>query len=299
MELRQLKYFKAACELQNFSEAARVLHISQSTLSQQIKQLEEELDVLLFDRIGKRIVPTEAGVAFLPFARKTIQDAEDGRQIIRDLKGIETGVLHIGATHSLAPLLVAAVNHFTTTYPKVKIMVTVGTSAQMMSRLKDHAFDFVLSFDAEEGLDDFERLLLFSSRLFVVVHKTHPQAGLSSITLKRLEQLPMILPEQGFATRKRVDAICRRNGLRLNVGIEINDVHTILHTLAGGKWATLMSEAAVRGERELVCIPVLCADETVSKAYLFWPQGLYRKKSALAFVACLRNLTQGDGARHY
>lgn len=64
MELRQLKYFKAACELQNFSEAARALYISQSTLSQQIKQLEDELEVLLFDRIGKRIVPTEAGLAF-------------------------------------------------------------------------------------------------------------------------------------------------------------------------------------------------------------------------------------------
>ena len=68
MELRQLKYFKEACELQNFSEAARVLHISQSTLSQQIKQLEDELDVLRFVRIGKRIVPTEAGLAFMRYA---------------------------------------------------------------------------------------------------------------------------------------------------------------------------------------------------------------------------------------
>lgn len=93
MELRQLRYFKEACELRNFSEAARVLHISQSTLSQQIKQLEEELDVLLFDRIGKRVVPTEAGKAFLPFACKSIKDAEDGCQIIRDLKGVETGTL--------------------------------------------------------------------------------------------------------------------------------------------------------------------------------------------------------------
>lgn len=86
MELRQLKYFKKACELENFSEAARLLHISQSTLSQQIKQLEEELDVLLFDRIGKRIIPTEAGRAFLPYAHQAIQDAENGKQIIRDLK---------------------------------------------------------------------------------------------------------------------------------------------------------------------------------------------------------------------
>ena len=78
MEFRQLKYFKEACERQNFSEAARILHISQSTLSQQIKQLEEELDVLLFDRIGKLIVPTEDGQAFLPYAARSIYDAEDG-----------------------------------------------------------------------------------------------------------------------------------------------------------------------------------------------------------------------------
>ena len=112
MELRQLKYFKEACELQNFSEAARVLHISQSTLSQQIKQLEDELDVLLFDRIGKRIVPTEAGLAFLPYAVRAIRDAENGKQIIRDLKGIETGVLHVGVTYSMCPLLIAALGLF-------------------------------------------------------------------------------------------------------------------------------------------------------------------------------------------
>lgn len=291
MELRQLKYFKEACELQNFSEAARVLHISQSTLSQQIKQLEDELDVLLFDRIGKRVIPTEAGKAFLPFARKSIQDAEDGRQIIRDLKGVETGTLHIGATHSLAPLLVAAINQFAEAHPKVKIMVTIGTSTQMMEGLKTNAFDIVLSFNSEEGWGDMDRLPLFTSHLFVVMHQTHPFSSLSSITLKKLQQLSFILPEKGFATRKKVDAICRRNELDLNVVVEINDVHTILHMLAGGKWATIMSEAAIHGEPNLVCIPILCADQTFSKAYLFWSQGLYRKNSALAFASCLQEIT--------
>ena len=112
MELRQLKYFKAACELRNFSEAARLLHISQSTLSQQVKQLEDELDVPLFDRVGKRVVPTEAGLAFLPYATKAIHDAENGKQIIRDLKGIETGELRIGVTYSMSPLLIAALGRF-------------------------------------------------------------------------------------------------------------------------------------------------------------------------------------------
>ena len=76
--------------------------------------------------------------------------------------------------------------------------------------------------------------------------------------------------------------------LKLKVGIEINDVHTIIHTLSGGYWSTILTEAAVRGEPNLVCIPILYTDHITSKAFLFWPQGIYRKKSALAFAACLQ-----------
>lgn len=164
MELRQLKYFKEACERQNFSEAARILHIFQSTLSQQIKQLEEELDVLLFDRIGKRIVPTEAGQAFLPYAARAIYDAEDGKQIIRDLKGIETGVLHIGVTYSMSPLLIAALQLFNRAYPKIKVEITFATSEELLKQLDGSGLDFVLSFKPEDLIDDFETIPLFSSR---------------------------------------------------------------------------------------------------------------------------------------
>lgn len=294
MELRQLKYFMTACELQNFSEAARQLHISQSTLSQQIKQLEEELDILLFDRIGKRIIPTEAGRVFLPFARKSIQDAENGRLIIRDLKGIETGTLHIGATYSLSPLLISAMSIFTKSYPGIKVQVTLATSNELIDRLRDNTLDFILSFDAEEWPSELEKQPLFTSRLCFIVHQTHPLSRLSSITLKKLEQTPLILPEKGFATRKKLDAICRKHNLQLTVGIEINDVHTIIHTLTEGRWGTILTEAAVRGEPNLIRIPILCADHTSSKAFLFWPQGIYRKKSASAFAECLQQVAKGE-----
>ena len=199
MELRQLKYFEKACEQQNFSEAARLLYISQSTLSQQIKQLEEELDVLLFDRIGKRVVPTEAGNAFLPYARKAIQDAESGRQIIRDLKGIETGTLLIGATYSLSGLLTDALAEFTRTYPKIKVEITFATSHELLEALAGGQMDCVLSFRPEGCCGTFETLPLFSSGLYFIVHRSHPLAGVSSMTLKRLSQTPLILPAQGFA----------------------------------------------------------------------------------------------------
>lgn len=295
MELRQLKYFKAACELQNFSEAARALFISQSTLSQQIKQLEEELDVLLFDRIGKRVVPTEAGLAFLPYATKALYDAEDGKQIIRDLKGIETGVLHIGVTYSMSPLLIAALGRFTKTYPKVKVDISFATSEELLERLEANHLDFVLSFKPEGTSEGFETLPLFSSRLNFIVHRSHPLAGLSSITLKRLCETPLVLPGQGFATRKKVDELCRTQHLELTVGVEMNDVHTIIHTLREGYWATILTQAAVRGEEDLVQIPILCADALASEGYLFWAQGNYRKKSALAFADFLQKAVGNGG----
>lgn len=295
MELRQLKYFKAACELQNFSEAARALFISQSTLSQQIKQLEDELDVLLFDRIGKRVVPTEAGLAFLPYAAKALYDAEDGKQIIRDLKGIETGVLHIGVTYSMSPLLIAALTRFTKTYPKVKVDISFATSEELLERLEANHLDFVLSFKPEGTSEGFETLPLFSSRLNFIVHRSHPLAGLSSITLKRLCETPLVLPGQGFGTRKKVDELCRTQHLELTVGVEMNDVHTIIHTLREGYWATILTQAAVRGEEDLVQIPILCADALASEGCLFWAQGNYRKKSALAFADFLQKTVENGG----
>lgn len=288
MELRQLKYFEKACEWQNFSEAARLLHISQSTLSQQIKQLEDELDVLLFDRIGKRVVPTEAGNAFLPYARKAIRDAESGRQIIRDLKGIETGTLQIGATYSLSGLLTDTLAAFTRTYPKIKIEITFATSDELLELLEAGRMDCVLSFLPEGSHRGFDTLPLFSSGLYFIVHRSHPLAGLSSVTLKKLAQTPLILPAQGFATRRKIEEICRNKQLELSAGMEINDVQTILRLLKEGRWATILTEAAVRDESELVKIPILSVERLSAQGYLFWPQGAYRKRSALAFADFLQ-----------
>lgn len=216
MELRQLNYFKEACELRNFSEAARVLNISQSTLSQQIKQLEEELGILLFDRIGKRVVPTEAGLALLPYAHRAIQEAEDGRQMIRDLKGVQTGRLHVGVTYSMISFMLPALERFTQHYPGVEVHVTQGTSEELLQLLGDNGLDLLLSFKPESMCNDLETVPIVRSELYFVTHHSHRLASLSSITLKRLAATPLILPERGFATRKRIEELCRK--YRLSAG---------------------------------------------------------------------------------
>lgn len=146
----------------------------------------------------------------------------------------------------------------------------------------------MLFFKPEGVSEHLETMPLFSSMLRFIVHCSHPLAELSSITLKRLSETPLILPGKGFATRKRVDDLCRKHQLELTVGVEMNDVHTIIHTLREGYWGTILTQAAVRGEENLVQIPILCADKLTSQGFLFWAQGDYRKKSALAFADFLR-----------
>ena len=121
MELRQLKYFVKSAEYLNFSVASKHLYITQSTLSQQIKQLEFELGFELFLRNSRHITLTEAGEEFLPFARKTIQDAEDGVQRLHDLQHVKAGKLTVGVTYSLSTVLTEGLMEFMKTFPDIKL----------------------------------------------------------------------------------------------------------------------------------------------------------------------------------
>ena len=102
MELRQLRYFIKVAERLSVSEAAKDLCITQSTLSQQIRQLENELGVQLFDRTSRGVKLTEMGVEMLPYAAKTVQDAEVCVDHISDIQNLKAGVLRVGVSYSFA-----------------------------------------------------------------------------------------------------------------------------------------------------------------------------------------------------
>ena len=132
MELRQLRYFAKAAETRNFSHAAACLNIAQSSLSQQIRQLEEELGTQLFIRDSHSIQLTEAGEAILPFALRTIHDAEACADRIRDLRKMLTGTLNIGVTHSFSPILTESVISFMKMYPKIKVNIVYKQLNELM-----------------------------------------------------------------------------------------------------------------------------------------------------------------------
>lgn len=287
MELRQLKYFLKAKELNNFTEAANSLHISQSTLSQQIKQLEEELNVLLFDRVGKYITITEAGELFAEFALQSVNKANEGLELLRDLNNLNTGKITIGVTHGLRYFLTKKVLIFTTQFPNIDIKVQFGTTNELLEKLDRFEFDFILTFYEGKEKTYLKYQTLFTSPMILVASKHSELHHKKSISLKEIIQLPLVIPDSGFSTIQFMNKVLENNKLKPHYSIEINDVPTIFDFVKTGKWFTFMSEASVN-DKELYTIPIK-GKNMVRTATIISQKDTYEKKAISKFYELLLN----------
>ncbi len=245
MELRQLKYFIKAKELLNFTEAAKTLNISQSTLSQQIKQLEDELDILLFNRIGKRIILTEAGEMFSEYALQSINKANQGLLLLKDLNNLNTGKIAIGVIYSMRIPFAKALIQFAKQYPNIKIQVVFGTTKDLLEKLGLHQFDFVLAFYENTKQPQFKYQTLLTSNMVLVTAKKSPLANRKSISLKQVAQLPLALPFSGYSTIQFFVKSFGQKKLDPNICMEINDIPTLFEIVKTGYWHTILSETSV------------------------------------------------------
>lgn len=255
MELRQLKYFLKAKELLNFTKAAKVLNISQSTLSQQIKQLEQELNVPLFNRIGKRIVLTEAGEMFSKYAVQSINKANEGLLLLKDLNNVSTGKISIGVIYSMRILFAKALIEFAKQYPRIKVQVVFGTTRDLLEKLNAHHFDFVLTFHGKARHPHLKYQTLLNSQMVLVTSRKSSLANKSSISLKEVADLPLALPFSGYSTIQFFEESFGQKNLDPNICMEINDIPTLFEIVKTGHWHTILSETSVN-DPQVVGVPI-------------------------------------------
>jgi len=286
MELRQLKYFIKAAERSNFTEAAALLNISQSTLSQQIKQLEDELGIPLFDRIAKRVMLTEAGKLFLPHAIQTVRKSEDGREMIKELNNIQTGSLTIGATYGLSSLLTQTLIRFSEQYPKIKISIEFGTSDELLKLITESKLDFALSFIPVRHTKTYVTYPLFKSILSLIVHRDHPSATHQNTSVAQLADMPLVLPVKGYSIRAFLDKAFSEVNIIPDIAMEINDIDMLLKLVDTGRWCTVLMKTSLFNYPSLVAVPIL-GEEMERQATISWPVDVYRKKSAIEFAKLL------------
>ncbi|GAA4310652.1 transcriptional regulator CynR [Mucilaginibacter gynuensis] len=294
MELRQLQYFVKAAETENFTEAAAAVYITQSTLSQQIKQLEEELGMLLFDRVGKHVRITEAGNTFLPHARKILNEVQKGKQAIAELNNVTAGELNLGVSYAFTSLLLPVLAPFSTKYPGIRIFITYGNPEELEKKLRLAELDMILAFHNESNDEDLEMQLLFSSRIVMVVAKTNPLAKLEKITLSELAKQQLILPGKGFSSREFVNNLFAEKKIIPNIKIELNDVHSLLSLIQDGPWATILNEKALIGWDKVAAVPIV-AKGLKRQSHILWQKGVYRKKAAVLFIEELLAVMSSSG----
>ena len=286
MELRQLKYFVKVAELLSFSKAAKELYITQSTLSQQIKQLEDELDMALFFRNNHKVTLTEAGETFLEGAKKTLAEADDNKAKIMDLALGHRGVLNIGVTYSFGSILTETVLAFKKEFPDVQLNICYRNVMELMELVSDGELDFALSFRSSEKYESVESHILFDNKLCIVVREDHPLTRKSIVRLADLEDYEVILPSIGLQARNAFDTIIAERNLKLKVAIEANEVNTILNLLRKSNYITVLSETVVLEHSGLVTVEIDDA-ECSMEGCLHFCANRYRKRSTEEFIRLL------------
>lgn len=288
MELRQLRYFVKVAETLNFSEAARSLFITQSTLSQQIRQLEDSLDTQLLNRTSHSVALTEAGEELLPYARLTLLDAELCEQRIRDLDKGLCGTLNIGVTYSFSPILTESLLTFMKEFPKVKLNILYKPMSELMELLVSRDLDFVLAFKPNEPIPGVESHYLFQNFLAVIVPDSHPLAAEKGVTIDMLRRYDIALPSRGLQARNALERMAGERMAELNVKIELNEVNILLKLLRQAKLVSVLAEATVMNESGITAIPLL-GERCEMDGCVHVLNNSYRKRSMQEFIKILSN----------
>lgn len=285
MELRQLRYFAKAAETLNFSDAAKCLNIAQSSLSQQVKQLEDELGTQLFIRRSHSIRLTEAGEVMLPFALRTLHEAQSCAERIHDLKKLLTGTLNIGVTHSFSPILTESVISFMNMYPAIKLNIVYKQMNELMELLAKREIDFVLAFRPLQPLPYVESHILFQNALSAVVGNNHPLASKEKVSIAELEKYDLALPSKGLQARNAFDSIVPDYN-NFKIRIELNEVNTLLKLVRQTCLVTVLAEDSIYDVREVKAVPIDVPDNEMAGCVHILKDA-YRKHSMQEFIRIL------------
>lgn len=242
MELRQLQYFLAVCKELNFTRASENLNISQPSLSQQIKNLEEELGIPLFDRIGKRIAITEAGKIFQIHCYRIFHELEQAQAALRDLNGLQRGELRIGAELTeMNPLLSTVILKYKEIYPNINLFVQGLRTEEIRKALLENELDFGVVFLPVED-EELESIPLFSEQLSFVVPVNHYLARYEEIELKQLEDVHLILQPEDYFLRKQIDEFAEELDVKLKPTLELTAIESMIELVSQGVGGAILPE---------------------------------------------------------
>ena len=249
MELRQLRYFVAIVDHGSLSKAALVLHVAQPALTQQLRQLEEELGAQLLHRSAQGVLSTDAGKVFYEHAQAILKQVGDARSAVTQSTTRPSGSVTLGLPHSISgalalPLLMAA----RAQYPEITLQLTEELSGNLLDQLKSGRINLAVLFD-DGQLTPFASTPLVDEALMFICRTGSALAPAgAAVTLADALASTLILPAHQQGVRPRIESAARGAGLALSQVIEINSIAILKSALLADMGATILPLAPLLSE---------------------------------------------------
>jgi LysR family transcriptional regulator, low CO2-responsive transcriptional regulator len=241
--LRQMRVFATVARHLSFTRAARELHLTQPAVSQQIKLLEAEVGLPLFEQIGRKVQLAPAGAELLRYANQAIELLREAGEALAAMRGLKRGVLKLGAVSTakyFAPSLLSA---FAPAYPEVTIKFSVGNREEVIRLLAANEIDLVIMGRPPRELDT---VAAFAKHPHcIIAPPSHPLAQRRRIQLKQVAKEPFIIREEGSGTRASMERVFRERGIPFNTSMEVSSNETIKQAVMAGMGLSFLSAHTV------------------------------------------------------
>src|SRR5256884_1174793 len=248
MDVRDLQVFLSVAKHLNFTRAGEEVHLSQPSVSVRMRQLERDLGSKLFEQLGKKVALTDAGQLLVPYATRIIGAISDARQAIDELKGLERGLLRIGASTTPGMYLIPrTVAHFKRQYPKIEVHLAVKDTRQIEEGVIKNEFDFGFVGGHLVG-DEVDVLPWMTDHLVLVVPSSHLLARKKSVKAADLRKEMFILREAGSATRAAVAHHLKKADLEVETVMEMENPESVKKAVQSGLGIAFISKFAVETE---------------------------------------------------
>jgi DNA-binding transcriptional LysR family regulator len=289
MDLQRLQTFRTVATLMNFNQAAEVLHYSQSTVSAQIKTLENEIGILLFKRIGKSVQLTEAGAKMLVYADKLLAIKEEAVAEVTG-RNMVSGLLTIRMPQTVAAhYLPGILCDYQPRFPGMRLDITSCAMHSLEHELRIGTVDLAFLFADTIGAKNLTGELLRIEPLAIVTHPSHPLAALKSAVFKDLEGQVLLIPKSDCGYRMVFEQTLATERVTPATIIEMNSVEAIIKTIKAGVGVTIIPELAIRTDLEKGEIArVRWAEDLETGVLMIYYQDKWRSPALESFMDAMR-----------
>lgn len=283
MELRQLQYFVSVAQKQHVTKAAEELRVSQSAVSRQIRQLEEELEVDLFIQRGRNVQLTPVGKIFLHRIEKILADLDKAVEEVQEFMDPKAGEIRLGFPHSLGLNLVPSiVSQFRKNdHPRVRFRFKQGKYNTLIDSLLRGEIDLALISPFPEDHEHVTGQVLLTEELYAILPPQHPLANQTSIRLDQLKDESFVLFSEGYSLRNIVRDACIKAGFKPIIGFEGEETDMIRGLVGAGMGVSLLPEMALEEYHHRHPVKVRVSEPKVTRTIGL----IYRKEDKLPLVA--------------